>query len=112
MYSFRRRNCSAKCDEGVQPQTAEVFNLGAIFTKSHLDRIDSIRNDYDEVIFPPLETVPLKFAIRERNKWMIRECDYVIAYVTHGWGGAAQTLRYAYVKEKTIFRIASDYDVT
>ena len=71
-----------------------------------------MRKNYDEVVFPPLETVPLRFAIPERNKWMVRECDYVIAYVTHGWGGAAQTLHYAYIKEKKIFRIASNYDVT
>ena len=31
VYSFRRRNCSTKRDEGVQPQTARVFNWGAIF---------------------------------------------------------------------------------
>lgn len=81
-------------------------------TKSHQEKIDSMRKNYDEVVFPPLETVPLRFAIPERNKWMVRECDYIIAYVTHGWGGAAQTLRYAYIKEKAIFRIASNYDVT
>lgn len=81
-------------------------------TKSHQEKIDSMRKNYDEVVFPPLETVPLRFAIPERNKWMVRECDYVIAYVTHGWGGAAQTLHYAYVKRKKIFRIASNYDVT
>lgn len=51
-------------------------------TKSHQEKIDSMRKNYDEVVFPPLETVPLRFAIPERNKWMVRECDYVIAYVT------------------------------
>ena len=26
---------------------------------------------------------------------MVSEADVVIAYVTHGWGGAAKTLEYA-----------------
>ena len=33
---------------------------------------------------------------------MIQRCDVLIAYVTHGWGGAARTLAYARKKKKTI----------
>lgn len=87
------------------------FLITPYITESFKERIEAMRNDYDDVIFPPLESVPLKFAIPERNKWMVNECDIVIAYVDHGWGGAAQTLRFAYRKKKNIFRIASDYDV-
>lgn len=50
---------------------------------------------YDGSIFPPLENTPLRFAISRRNEWMVRESDVVVAYVTHDWGGAAKTLRYA-----------------
>ena len=32
VYSFCRRHCSTNCDEGVQLQTARVFNWGAIFS--------------------------------------------------------------------------------
>ena len=42
---------------------------------------------YDETLYPPLETVPKRFAISRRNEWMVKECDVVVAYVTHGWGG-------------------------
>ncbi len=59
---------------------------------------------YDETIYPPLEAVPKRFAISRRNEWMVQECDIVIAYVTHGWGGAAKTLEYAQRKKKMVIR--------
>ena len=37
-----------------------------------------------------IENVPLRFAITYRNKWMIEKSDFVVTYVTHSWGGAAQ----------------------
>lgn len=57
---------------------------------------------YDYTIFPPLETVPPKFAISRRNEWMVSEADVVIAYVTHGWGSAAKTLEYARRRGKLV----------
>ncbi|HBR07634.1 MAG TPA: hypothetical protein DD735_01920 [Clostridiales bacterium] len=55
---------------------------------------------YDYTVYPPLETVPPRFAISKRNQWMVEQADVVVAYVTHGWGGAAQTLEYAKRKKK------------
>ncbi len=37
-----------------------------------------------------IEAVPPRFAIAYRNKWMLEKADYVITYVTHPTGGAAQ----------------------
>ena len=37
-----------------------------------------------------IETVPPRFAIPYRNKWMIVQSDYVVTYITHSWGGAAK----------------------
>ncbi len=42
-----------------------------------------------------LETVPLHYAIVHRNRWMVEHSQYIISYVTHGCGGAAETLKYA-----------------
>jgi len=36
---------------------------------------------------------------------MTAEADTVIAYVTHGWGGAAQTLQFAKRKHKRIINL-------
>jgi len=57
---------------------------------------------YDYTLFPPLESVPPRYAILKRNEWMVEQADVVIAYVTHGWGGAAKTLEYAQAKKKAI----------
>ena len=61
-----------------------------------------ITDGYDETVYPPLETVPPRFAIVRRNEWMVRESDVVAAYVIRGFGGAAKTLEYARKKKKTI----------
>lgn len=50
----------------------------------------------------PLETVPRRFAIPRRNRWMVDASDAVVACVLHDWGGAAATLRYARQKGKRI----------
>ena len=61
-----------------------------------------LTDGYDETVYPPLESVPKRFAISRRNEWMVVESDAVVAYVTHGWGGAAKTLEYARRKKKRI----------
>ena len=57
---------------------------------------------YDITVYPPLETVPRRFAISHRNRWMVESADVVVAYVLRDWGGAAATLRCAKQKKKQI----------
>lgn len=61
-----------------------------------------MRRTFDAIIYPPIENVPLKFAIIKRNEWMVRESDYVIFFVEHNWGGAYKMLEYA-VRHKVSF---------
>ena len=53
-----------------------------------------------------IETVPKRFAISWRNKWMVRESDVILCYITHSWGGAAQFVEYAKHKGKKIINLA------
>lgn len=61
-----------------------------------LERIPGKRNesdprDYSDTMLPEgIETIHTRFAIPWRNKWMINHSDYVVTYITHSWGGAAQ----------------------
>lgn len=61
-----------------------------------LERIPGKRNesdpgDYSDTILPEgIENVHPRFAISWRNKWMLDQSDYVVTYITHSWGGAAQ----------------------
>ena len=48
-------------------------------------------DDYTNTIYPEgIETIPKRFAISYRNKWMIRQADAVVTYITHTYGGAWQ----------------------
>ena len=60
---------------------------------------------YDDTIYPPLERVPLRYAISQRNRWMVDAADVVVSCVTHSYGDAAPPLRYAEQKNKRIIRL-------
>lgn len=65
---------------------------------------------YDSVeTFLPegIECVPKRFAISWRNKWMIRESQLVVCYISRSWGGAAQFVEYAEKQGKEIINLAS-----
>ena len=88
----------------------DLPEIELIFITPYLDtnysKLEFAKYHYDDVIFPPLENVPRKFAILKRNEWMVEEADLVIAYVMYSWGGAAKTLEYAKRKKKTIINLA------
>ena len=65
---------------------------------------------YDSSIYPPIETVPPKFAITKRNEWMVSNADLIIAFVKHKYGGAYKTLTWAKRKNKKIINLC-DFEV-
>jgi uncharacterized phage-like protein YoqJ len=85
---------------------AEKIFVTPYITPAYQERISDMKKFYDEVVYPPLENVPLKFAISRRNEWMVENSDIVIAYVKYSWGGSAKTLAYAKRKHKQIINIS------
>ena len=73
-----------------------------------LERLPTKRNefdtrDYSDTMLPEgIETVHPRFAISWRNKWMIKQSDYVVTYITRSWGGAAQFAELAEKQKKNI----------
>lgn len=62
----------------------------------------------DPTIFPEgLEQVPPRFAISRRNRWMVDNCRWMVAYVTRGFGGAAKTLARARRKGLAVIDLAA-----
>ena len=62
--------------------------------------------DYSNTIYPDgLEKVPKKYAIIERNKWMIKKSDYLICYVEHTFSNAYQFKEFAKKKDKIVFNL-------
>jgi hypothetical protein len=84
---------------------AEKIFVTPYITPAYQERISNMKKFYDDVVYPPLENVPLRFAISRRNEWMVENSNVVIAYVKYSWGGAAKTLAYAKRKHKQIINI-------
>ena len=64
-------------------------------------------DNYINTIYPEgIETVPKRFAISYRNKWMIGQSDVVVTYVTHSFGGAAQFKEMAEKQGKTVIELS------
>lgn len=63
-------------------------------------------NDTADTIVPEgIENAYPRYAIVHRNNWMIDHSDYVIAYVTHTFGGAYQAVERAKKKGKIMIQI-------
>lgn len=59
--------------------------------------------DPDHTLLPVgIETVPPRFAIEYRNKWMIDHSDLVVTYITRSFGGAAKFRDLAKKKGKIV----------
>ena len=63
--------------------------------------------DYSETLFPDgLEYSVPKFAISNRNRWMIDSSETVVTYVKHKYGGAASFEAIAQRKGKFVINLA------
>ena len=76
------------------------------YLDSNYSKLQLAKYYYDDIIFPPIENVPRKFAILKRNEWIVDSANLVIAYVKYSWGGAAKTLEYAKRKKVPIINIS------
>ena len=64
-------------------------------------------DDYSDTMLPEgIESVHPRYAISWRNNWMLQQSDYVVTYITHSWGGAAQYADKARRQKKTVINIS------
>lgn len=85
----------------------EIVYITPYITEAQQQKIKHYINIkmYDSVIFPPLETVPPKYAILKRNEWMAEQADLIIGYVEHAFGGAYTAIEYARKKKKQVINL-------
>ena len=63
-------------------------------------------DDYSDTMLPEgIESVHPHYAISWRNNWMLKQSDYVVTYITHTWGGAAQYAAKAISQGKNVVNI-------
>ena len=98
------------CLRTLRELKKEFQSIELIFITPYIDKnyskLEFAKYHYDDIIFPPLESVPRKFAILKRNEWMVDSAELVIAYVKYSWGGAAKTLEYAKRKNTSFINIS------
>ena len=82
--------------------------ISLILVSPYLTEKKGDQTKYDSVIYPEIEDRPPRWAIVYRNRYMVERADYVIAYVSHEWGGAFAMYRYAKNKGKRIWNLAEE----
>lgn len=98
-------DCCKKYKE-VHPDISLVFvtpYLSIDYQKNHLEYQ---KTRFDSILYPEIEDKPKRYAISYRNKYMVEKADYVVAYVSHDWGGAYTAYKKAKRMGKEIFNLA------
>ena len=67
----------------------------------------SKKDEPDEHTILPegIESVPRRFAISYRNKWMLNKSDIVVTHVTRSFGGAWEFRELAQKQDKTVINL-------
>ena len=89
----------------AHPNTKLIFVTPYLTNNYQKNYLEHQKALYDEIIYPELEKVPLKFAISYRNKWMVEKADSIVAYIDHSHGGAYKTSKYAIKNNKPVFNL-------
>ncbi len=80
-----------------------TYSVVLAYLPTEKNKNDNLTN----TIYPEgIETVPKRFAISYRNKWMIEQADVFVTYVTHSFGGAAQFKAMAERQGKTVIELS------
>ena len=88
----------AHCVDNAKEKTGNIKNCLVV---PYLSKKFN-RECFDEIIYPPLENVPYRYAILRRNEWLANNADIIISHVIHTMGGAEKMLKYAERKNKKI----------
>ena len=93
-----------KCVNSIQGSNKirRIF-VTPYITENYKHRLEYAKHIYDEIIYPEIESVPLRFAISARNKWLANHCDVIICYINHTFGGAYDAIKDA--KNKLIINL-------
>lgn len=84
----------------------EYLHIQYAVVLAYMPHKSSEYEDYSDTMLPEgLESVHPRYAISWRNNWMLQHSDFVVAYVTHSWGGAAQFAKKAVSQKKTLIQI-------
>ena len=100
--------CAASAVKRVQKKMGRENNsLILVLPYSNQDA-NYLAQFYDEIQYPVSPDTHFKAAVGERNKWMIENCNELVAYVEHSHGGAYTAYQFALKQEKQILNLAEN----
>ena len=86
---------------------SKVYEINFTVVLAYLPEDRREHDNLANTIYPEgIESVPKRFAISWRNKWMLKQADTVITYVTHPSAGAWEFERLAVKLGKRVIKIS------
>lgn len=65
--------------------------------------------DYSDTMLPEgIEEVHPRYALDWRNRWLLRESQYIVCYIHHKWGGAAKYVQMGQRQGKTVINLCAN----
>lgn len=101
--------CALTALKALKRQYADI-SLILLLAYHPSEHAVSLADEFDSTLYPPLESVPRRYAIVRANQYMADAADSVICYVEH-FGNARNLLEYAQRRGKRIENIA-EYKTT
>ncbi|MBQ2759126.1 MAG: hypothetical protein IJE93_05100 [Clostridia bacterium] len=87
-------------------ELSAIYNIRYSIVIAYYPNQTDTPNEEINTIYPEgLETVPRRFAISWRNKWMIKQSDTVVTYVKRNFGGATQFRELAQKQGKQVINL-------
>ncbi len=125
-YMDLSQELTAVLQDLIEHKQVDRFYVGnhGFFDQQAIETLRSLQNHYthisyavvlaylptsdrtDPTVYPEgLESVPRRFTIDRRNRWMIEQADYVVTHVRHSFGGATKFMELAKRKGKIVINI-------
>ena len=85
---------------------SQTYSITCHIVLAYLPTKKSEYDDFTNTLLPEgIETLPKRFAISYRNKWMVEQSDIVVTYVARTYGGAWQFKAMAERQGKTVIEL-------
>lgn len=66
-------------------------------------------DDFSDTMLPEgIEEVHPRYALDWRNRWLLRESQYIVCYIHHRWGGAAKYVQMGQRQGKTVINLCTN----
>ena len=84
----------------------EYLQINYAVVLAHMPGKETENKDYSDTMHPEgIESIHPHYAISWHNNWMLKQSDYVFAYIIHTYGGAAQFAKKAELSGKKVIEI-------